>query len=138
MPLFITNAIKNKPLPLYGDGKNIRDWIFVLDNCSAILLILRKGISGEIYNIGGPSLLKNIDIAKELLAILGKGKDLISFVNDRPGHDRRYALDSTKLKSLGWRPRYNFRKALDLTVDWYLKNRQWWQPLKDKAEIIKW
>jgi dTDP-glucose 4,6-dehydratase len=138
IPLFLTNAIEGKQLPLYGDGKNVRDWVYVMDNCSGIDCALRKGKPGEIYNIGGGNQIKNIDIARQILEILDKGKKLLSFVKDRPGHDRRYALDSSKIKRLGWRPGYNFNKALSLTVDWYLTNKWWWQPLKRKAKIIRW
>jgi len=138
MPLFITNAIESKLLPLYGDGKNIRDWIYVVDNCSAIDLILRKGKPGQIYNIGGGSQLRNIRFAREILSMLGKDKDLLSFVADRPGHDRRYALDSKRIEGLGWKPEYDFKRALRLTIEWYLSNEWWWRPLKRKARIIKW
>jgi dTDP-glucose 4,6-dehydratase len=138
MPLFITNALDGRPLPLYGDGRNVRDWIYVMDNCSAIDMVLHKGKVGQIYNIGGSNQIQNIDIAKKILDILGKDKGLIRFVTDRPGHDRRYALDSTRVKKLGFRPRYNFNKALQLTVSWYISNRRWWQPLKKKADIIRW
>jgi dTDP-glucose 4,6-dehydratase len=138
MPLFITNAAENKPLPLYGDGQNIRDWVYVMDNCSGIDCAFKKGISGQAYNIGGANHIKNIHIAGEILKSMGKDKRLLAFVKDRPGHDRRYALDSSKIKRLGWRPEYGFSRALKLTVDWYLKNKWWWQPLKRSAKIIKW
>ncbi|NQT94930.1 MAG: dTDP-glucose 4,6-dehydratase [Candidatus Omnitrophica bacterium] len=138
MPLFITNAVENKPLPLYGDGKNIRDWIYVLDNCSAIDLALHKGRPGEIYNIGGNNLLRNIRIADKIVDFMSRDKKLISFVKDRPGHDRRYALNSNKMKKLGWDPEYNFKKALRSTIEWYMANEWWWKPLKRKAKIINW
>ena len=138
IPLFLTNAIEGKPLPLYGDGMNVRDWIYVTDNCSGINLALQKGKPGEIYNIGGGNQIKNIDIARQILAILGKDKKLLSFVKDRPGHDRRYALDPSKIKKISWRPKHDFNKALKLTVEWYLNNKWWWQPLKRGARIIKW
>ena len=138
IPLFVTNAIENKPLPLYGDGMNVRDWIYVMDNCSGIDCAMQKGKPGEIYNIGGGNQIKNIDIAAQILAILGKDKKLQRFVKDRPGHDRRYALDSSKIRKLGWRPGYDFNQALKLTVEWYLDNKWWWQPLKRRANIIKW
>jgi dTDP-glucose 4,6-dehydratase len=138
IPLFLTNAIEGKQLPLYGDGKNVRDWVYVMDNCSGINCALKKGKPGEIYNIGGGNKIKNIDIARQILKILGKDKKLLSFVKDRPGHDRRYALDSSKIKRLGWRPTYSFNEALRLTVDWYLTNKWWWASLKRKAKIIKW
>lgn len=138
MPLFITNAIENKPLPLYGDGRNIRDWIYVVDNCDAIDFLLHRGKAGEVYNIGGGNQIRNIKMGEEILALLGKDKRLISFVTDRPGHDRRYALDSAKMKGMGWGPEYNFNKALRLTVEWYISNSWWWRPLKRKVKIIKW
>ncbi len=138
IPLFLTNAIENKPLPLYGDGKNIRDWIYVEDNCLGIARLLKKGKPGEIYNIGGKNPIKNLNIAKQIIKILNKDENLLSFVKDRPAHDKRYKLDSTKIKKLGWRPKWNFKQAIELTVDWYLKNKSWWQPLKRKAKIIKW
>jgi dTDP-glucose 4,6-dehydratase len=138
IPLFLTNAIDDKPLPLYGDGRNTRDWVYVVDNCAGISFAMQKGKPGEIYNIGGGNQIKNIDIAKKILKILGKDKRMISFVKDRPGHDRRYALDSSKIKRLGWRPAHSFNKALSLTTAWYLENKIWWQPLKRKAHIIKW
>jgi len=138
MPLFITNAIEDKKVPLYGDGKNIRDWIYVLDNCSGIDIALHKGRLGEVYNLGGDNLLKNIKIADEIIMLTGKAKNLIKFVNDRPGHDRRYALNSSKIASLGWEPEYSFKKALETTIEWYISNEWWWKPLKRKAKIIEW
>ena len=138
MPLFMTNAIENRALPLYGDGRNVRDWIYVVDNCSALDLVLHRGRPGEIYNIGGGNQIRNIKIAREILTLLGRDKEQISFVTDRPGHDRRYALDSAKIKELGWEAEYNFKKALRLTIEWYISNEWWWRPLKRKARIIKW
>ncbi|MCX7698286.1 MAG: dTDP-glucose 4,6-dehydratase [Candidatus Goldbacteria bacterium] len=131
IPLFITNALDNQKLPLYGDGKNIRNWIYVEDNCRGIDLVLRKGKPGEIYNIGGDVEMKNIDIVKYILNILGKNEDLIQYVDDRPAHDRRYALDSGKIKKLGWKCRYNFEEALKKTIDWYIENKTWWQKRKN-------
>ena len=138
MPLFITNAIEDKQLPLYGDGKNIRDWVYVLDNCYGIDAALHKGKPGQIYNIGGGNLLKNTKIAREIIKCLGKSEKIIKFVKDRPGHDRRYALSSEKLKRLGWKTEHSFCKALKMTAEWYLSNQWWWKPLKRKAKIIKW
>ncbi|MBA7634893.1 dTDP-glucose 4,6-dehydratase [subsurface metagenome] len=134
IPLFITNALENKPLPLYGDGLNVRDWLYVLDNCQAIDLILHKGRIGEIYNVGADNERTNIKITKAILKILEKGEDLIKKVKDRPGHDRRYSLNSSKIRKLGWKPEYNFEKALEETVDWYRNNESWWRKLKVKAE----
>ncbi len=130
IPLFITNALENQKLPLYGDGKNIRNWIYVEDNCRGIDTVLHKGIPGEIYNIGGDVETKNIDIANYILNILGKEKKLIQYVGDRPAHDRRYALDSGKLKKLGWKNKLNFMEALKKTIEWYVENKNWWQRRK--------
>jgi dTDP-glucose 4,6-dehydratase len=138
IPLFLTNAVENRPLPVYGKGINTRNWIHVMDNCKGIDCVLQKGEPGEVYNIAGNRQIRNIDIARQILKSVGKDKGLISFVNDRPGHDRRYALDSSKIKALGWAPERNFDKALVATIKWYLDNMWWWQPLKRKAKIIKW
>lgn len=130
VPLFITNAIEDQQLPLYGDGLNIRDWIYVLDHCTAIDLVLHEGKPGEIYNVGGGNERTNIDITNGILTTLGKPKSLIKRVADRPGHDRRYSLDCTKLKSMGWRPRQSFEQDLEQTVRWYVDNAWWWRKLK--------
>jgi len=132
IPLFITNIMESRKVPLYGDGLNVRDWLYVLDNCSAIDLVLHKGAAGEVYNIGGGTLLNNKELTFKMLDMLGKTKDLIEPVKDRPGHDRRYALDCTKLKDLGWLPEHTFERALKETVDWYKKNINWWFKLKDE------
>jgi dTDP-glucose 4,6-dehydratase len=130
IPLFITNALENHTLPLYGDGLNVRDWIYVLDNCAAIDLVLRQGREGEIYNIAGGHEVANVTLTHEILRLLGKPDSLIKLVADRPGHDRRYALDATKLWELGWTPRYPFGSALEATVRWYREHDAWWRPLK--------
>lgn len=130
IPLFITNALEEKALPLYADGMNVRDWIYVLDNCEAIDTVFHKGEEGEIYNIGGGNHLTNLDITHFMLEILNKPRDLIRFVKDRPGHDKRYALNSDKLKGLGWKPRHRFRDALEKTIQWYKNNSQWWRKVK--------
>ena len=127
IPVFITHAMKKKNLPLYSKGENIRDWIYVLDNCAAIDLVLHKGCIGEIYNIGGGNLITNFELAKLILAKMNKSLDLIRSVKDRPGHDFRYALECSKMIHLGWRPKYNFEKAVDKTIDWYIQNAEWWQ-----------
>lgn len=129
IPFFIVNALQNKPLPLYGDGGNIRDWIYVLDNCEAIDLVLHKGNRGEIYNIGGENEKTNLEITHMILEELKKQKSLIKFVKDRPGHDRRYSLDCTKIKALGWSPKHKFEDALKSTIKWYRENEWWWKPL---------
>ncbi len=130
IPLFVTNALEDKPLPLYGDGKNVRDWLYVRDHCAAIEFILQKGLLGEVYNIGGGCEKQNIDITQTILDILDKPRDLIRPVKDRAGHDRRYALNDEKLKKLGWTPEYKFDTALVETVQWYRDHPEWWQPLK--------
>ncbi|MDD5131519.1 MAG: dTDP-glucose 4,6-dehydratase [bacterium] len=131
MPLFITNVLEEKPVPLYGDGKNVRDWVYVLDNCEAIDQVMHKGKTGEIYNIGGGNELANIELTKKILELLGKGDDFIKPVNDRLGHDRRYALDCFKLRSeMGWKPQHDFNQALQDTITWYKANQQWWKKLK--------
>jgi dTDP-glucose 4,6-dehydratase len=133
IPLFISNAIEDKPLPLYGDGKNVRDWLYVLDNCAAIDLVLRKGKEGEIYNIGGSHEVENIVLTRQVLHLVGKPETLITPVADRPGHDRRYALDSGKAHGLGWKPTHTFPKALEATVNWYKDHEAWWKPIKTGA-----
>jgi dTDP-glucose 4,6-dehydratase len=130
VPLFITNAIDEQALPVYGDGLNVRDWLYVEDNCAAIDAVLRKGIIGEVYNIGGGNEVTNLEVTQEILDRLGKPGDLIRYVADRPGHDRRYAVDCTKVKSLGWEPRTAFEDGLRHTVDWYRDNPAWWRAIK--------
>ncbi|MBE3594372.1 MAG: dTDP-glucose 4,6-dehydratase [Candidatus Carbobacillus altaicus] len=131
IPLMITNALENKPLPVYGDGGNIRDWLHVEDHARAIDLVLRRGKPGEVYNIGGHNEWRNIDIVKLILKELGKSEELIRFVPDRPGHDRRYAIDPTKIRrELGWEPQYTFEKGIRETIRWYLDNREWWERVK--------
>lgn len=133
IPLMITNLIDNKPVPIYGEGKNVRDWLFVEDNCRAIDLILHKGRDGEIYNVGGNAEIRNIDIAKKVLEIMGKDESCIRFVEDRPGHDYRYALDNSKIDSeLGWRPSADVGNLLGKTIEWYKHNEWWWRPLKER------
>jgi len=130
IPLFITNALESQPLPVYGDGLQVRDWIYVLDNCAAIDLVLRAGRDGEVYNIAGGHEVANATVTREILRWLGKPESLIQMVADRPGHDRRYALDASKLARLGWAPRYPFASALESTVRWYREHDAWWRPLK--------
>lgn len=125
IPLFITNALQNKALPLYGDGMNVRDWIYVKDNCEALDLVLHKGEPGEVYNIGGANEKNNLEITETILEILGKSKELITYVPDRPGHDRRYSLDCSKLGSLGFKPGHVFAEAIAETIKWYQDNRFW-------------
>lgn len=137
IPLFITNAIDNLPLPLYGDGKNVRDWIFVEDNCAAIDLILKHGEVGQIYNIGGGNEKENIFITKTILKLLNKPQTLIKYVKDRPGHDRRYSIDTTKIQALGWKPGYDLETGLQDTVQWYKANESWWRAIKEKQAEYK-
>jgi len=128
IPLMIINALNNKNLPVYGDGLNVRDWIYVLDHNKAVELVLEKGKSGEVYNIGASTEMKNIDIVKLILSHLEKSENLIEFVEDRPGHDRRYAINSNKIQQeLGWQPEFKFSNALRETINWYKKNRIWWE-----------
>ena len=132
IPLFITNALADKQVPLYGDGLNIRDWLFVEDHCSAIDTVLHKGKNGEIYNVGGNNEKTNKYITDTILKYLGKDNSLIKYVTDRLGHDRRYAIDATKIKEeLGWQPKYKFEQAIEKTIEWYLNNKAWWQPLRN-------
>jgi len=137
IPLFVTNAIDDKKLPLYGDGKNVRDWLHVLDNCSGIDVVLHKGKIGEIYNIGGGNERENIFITHKILDYLGKPYDLIQPVKDRPGHDRRYSVDTSKIRALGWQPQYDLEKGLEQTIDWYVQNENWWRKIKEKQEAFK-
>ncbi|MFW6309297.1 MAG: dTDP-glucose 4,6-dehydratase [bacterium] len=127
IPVLIINSLKNKKLPLYGDGKNVRDWIHVIDHCRAIDCVLNKGENGEIYNVGACNERTNLEVAEMILDILNKPKNLIEFVPDRPGHDRRYALDTGKIKNeLGWKPIYDFAEGLSKTVAWYREHQTWW------------
>jgi dTDP-glucose 4,6-dehydratase len=137
IPLFITNAMEDRPLPLYGDGKNVRDWLYVVDNCEAIDVVLHKGKDGEVYNIGGGNEMENIQITELILKFLERPKSLIKPVADRLGHDRRYSVDISKMKNLGWKPRYHFEQALQETVQWYQQNESWWRHIKEKQEEFK-
>lgn len=131
IPLMITNALEDKPLPVYGDGMNVRDWLHVEDHCRAVWAALEKGKKGEAYNIGGANEWHNLMLVKGLLCILGKPESLITFVKDRPGHDRRYAIDASKIRrELGWMPTYDFASGLKQTVDWYIANESWWRRVK--------
>jgi len=131
IPLMISNALEDKPLPVYGDGMNVRDWIYVEDHCRAIDVIMHEGRGGEVYNIGANTELPNIEIVKIILNRLNKPESLITFVEDRPGHDRRYAIDSTKLRDeLGWDTIYRFEEAIDLTIRWYVEHQEWWRKIK--------
>jgi dTDP-glucose 4,6-dehydratase len=131
IPLMISNALEDKNLPIYGDGLQVRDWLHVKDHCSAIDTVLHKGRIGEVYNIGGNNEKKNIEIVKLILEKLGKPTSLIKYVKDRPGHDRRYAIDNTKITTeLGWQPSYTFEKGMEETIQWYIDNRDWWKKIR--------
>jgi dTDP-glucose 4,6-dehydratase len=134
IPLMITRALRDEPLPVYGDGLNVRDWIHVLDHADALWVVLTKGAPGEVYNIGGEAETTNITIVRQLLRQLGKPETLIKYVTDRPGHDRRYALDITKIRTtLGWAPQRDLATGLADTVEWYLGNRTWWERVLSEA-----
>lgn len=138
IPLFITNILEEKRVPLYADGMNVREWLYVGDNCTAINFILHFGRAGEIYNVGSGNEMKNIVLTKKILKLLNKKEELIKFVKDRPGHDKRYAVNPKKLYRLGWLPRYEFADALKQTVLWYQENTEWWKKLKAKKEKKFW
>lgn len=130
IPLMIANALNDKKLPVYGKGENVRDWLYVEDHCSAIDLIIRKGKIGEVYNIGGHNERTNLEVVKTIIKELGKSEDLIEFVTDRPGHDRRYAIDPTKIHNeLGWLPATKFDDGIKKTIDWYLTHKFWWEKI---------
>jgi dTDP-glucose 4,6-dehydratase len=137
VPLFVTNAIDDMPVPLYGDGKNVRDWLHVDDHCRAIDLLIDRGINGDVYNIGGGNEVMNVDLTHRILSVLGKPTSLIKPVPDRPGHDRRYCLDTTKLRTLGWTPQVAFDDGLTTTVDWYRRNEWWWRPIKEQDPAFR-
>ncbi len=137
IPLFITNALENKDLPLYGKGTNVRDWLYVEDHCRALDVVMRKGELGAVYNLGANNEVKNIDVAEMIVDMLGKPRSLIKFVIDRLGHDRRYALDCEKVHSLGWKPENEFRQALASTVRWYQENHEWWRRIKEKSKDFR-
>ncbi len=130
VPLFITNAVDDQQLPVYGDGLNVRDWLHVEDNCAGIDLVLHEGVPGQVYNIGGGNEVQNLALTRRILELLGKDDRLIRYVTDRPGHDRRYAIDCTKLRALGWRPEVEFEAGLARTVAWYRDHPEWWRPIK--------
>ncbi len=134
IPLMIANALEDRPLPVYGDGRNVRDWLFVRDHCEAVDAVLRRGRPGGVYNVGGNNEMQNIQIVRLLLELLGLDESRITFVKDRPGHDRRYAIDATRIRDeLGWAPRHRFRDGIRDTVAWYLANRAWWEKVRSGA-----
>ena len=135
--LSITNLIEGKKIPLYGDGKNVRDWLYVEDNCDGIYFVLSKGVAGEVYNIAGGYEMMNIDMVHDILRAMGEDKSMVEYVKDRLGHDRRYSLDDSKLRDMGWKPGHTFKEALDKTVKWYEDNRDWWMKIKHKDTYKK-
>jgi dTDP-glucose 4,6-dehydratase len=137
IPLFITNAVDDIPVPLYGDGLNERDWLHVLDHCRGLDVAIARGVEGEVYNIGGGNHVRNVDLTRRILQLVGKPESLINQVADRPGHDRRYSLDTSKLQSLGWRPQVAFDEGLAETVSWYRANEAWWRPIKDQDPAFR-
>jgi dTDP-glucose 4,6-dehydratase len=136
IPLFVTNAIENKPLPIYGDGLNVRDWIYVEDHCDAVDFLIRQGMDGETYNIGGGNEKTNLEITDMILKTAHKSAGLKQFVKDRPGHDRRYSVDFRKIRKMGWQPRHRFEEAMSRTIAWYIENPDWWQKIKS-GEYLK-
>jgi dTDP-glucose 4,6-dehydratase len=138
IPLAVTNLMEGGKIPVYAKGENVRDWLHVIDHCEALWTVLQTGKPGEVYNIGGNNEWQNIDIVREILRLMDKDESHIEFVEDRPGHDLRYAIDATKIKEeLGWQPAYTFENGLKETVEWYLKNEAWWQPIKERNKTWK-
>jgi len=129
IPLTISRVLNNQKVPVYGDGRNIRDWLHVIDHCAAIDLVLHEGVNGEVYNIGGHNEKTNLDVVKTIISTLDKSEDLIEFVQDRLGHDKRYAIDPSKLEALGWKPTYTFESGIQQTIQWYLDNENWWKEI---------
>jgi dTDP-glucose 4,6-dehydratase len=137
IPLFATNALDSTPLPLYGDGLNVRDWLHVADHCRALDLLIERGVAGEVYNIGGGNEVANVDLTHRILALTGRPATLIRPVADRPGHDRRYCLDTAKVRALGWQPEVPFDDGLQGTIEWYRNNEWWWRPIKHHDPAFK-
>jgi dTDP-glucose 4,6-dehydratase len=137
IPLFVTHALDDIPVPLYGDGLNVRDWLYVDDHCRAIDLLLERGAPGETYNVGGGNEVRNVDLTRRILSLVGKPESLIRPVQDRPGHDRRYSLDCAKLRAMGWDPQVPFEEGLRRTVDWYRAHEDWWRPIKEDSPAFR-
>lgn len=137
IPLFVTNLIDDIPVPLYGDGGNVRDWLHVMDHCRALDLLIAQGRSGEVYNVGGGNEVRNVDLTHQLLSLLDKPTSLITHVADRQGHDRRYALDTGKLRAMGWSPSVAFSDGLARSVRWYQENEWWWRPIKERDQAFR-
>lgn len=134
IPLFITNLVDGIQVPVFGKGKQVRDWLYVDDHCRAIKLLIDQGVNGEVYNVGGSQECENIDLTRKLIKLMSRDESFIKFVQDRPGHDMRYSLDSSKLQALGWKPKVGLEQGLKNTVEWYLKNESWWRPLKNNLD----
>lgn len=137
IPLFITNAMQDLALPVYGDGKQVRDWLFVRDHCSALLFLLQSGTPGEVYNISANQECVNLEITQTILKTLNKPSSLIKHVTDRPGHDRRYSLDSSKLRKLGWKPVWDLQRGMSHTIEWYVSHRAWWEKIRERQVEFK-
>jgi dTDP-glucose 4,6-dehydratase len=137
IPLFVTNAIDGLSLPLYGDGGNVRDWLHVEDHCRALELLIEKGVNGETYNVGGGNEVRNVDLTHRILDGVGRPRSLVQPVTDRPGHDRRYSLDTAKTRAIGWAPTVPFDEGLRATIDWYKGNEWWWRPIKEEDATFK-
>jgi dTDP-glucose 4,6-dehydratase len=137
IPLFVTNALDDQPVPLYGDGLNVRDWLHVADHCRALDTVIERGTAGEVYNIGGGNEVPNVELTEKILALTGRPRSLIKRVPDRKGHDRRYSLDTTKLRTLGWKPEVDFEAGLEETVGWYRRNEWWWRPIKQQDAAFR-
>lgn len=130
IPLFVTNLVEGEPIPVFGDGGQIRDWLYVKDHCSAIYRVIKEGVNGEVYNIGGSQEITNIELTKKILELMRKDESVIRYVNDRPGHDFRYSLNTDKIRLLGWEPQYDITSGLKKTVEWYVDNPQYWKRLR--------
>jgi len=137
IPLFVTNLLQRKKIPLYGTGVNRREWIYVEDNCAAVELVFDRGEAGQIYNIGVGNEMSNLDLAHAILKVMGFGEDRIEYVRDRPGHDLRYSIDTTRIRQLGFKPQWTFAQALEKTIEWYRTHEEWWQPLKRDKFTVK-
>ena len=133
----MTNAIDQRPLPLYGDGLNVRDWLHVMDHCRAVDLLIERGTSGEVYNVGGGNEVSNVDLTHRILELTERPASLIHPVKDRPGHDRRYSVDTSKTRALGWAPQVDFSEGLRETVEWYRDNQPWWRPIKEQDAAFR-
>ncbi len=134
IPLFVTNLMDEKEVPVFGEGQQIRDWLYVEDHCRAIDLLMKKGVNGQVYNIAGEQECTNLELTRNIFKLMGKDESFIEFVQDRPGHDYRYSLNCSKLKSLGWKPQSTLEEGLRMTVDWYKSNEDWWRPVKAKMD----